>query len=258
MKQDIVGLYRLPNANPESGQTVIIFENNTFATFFFGGALKGTWKMVSNQINFKTDANPKFYLYGRNLSALKDSTQLNFSCEENALVNLNTKTSNTFQPLFNKDANCFNYPYIHKTNTPLGYLAVAKQEHSANDSFDIYNYEIDEKYNDLMVIGLSDQYTTAIEFSAIYKAGNLYFGSDKAASKKPLSMEDSVEDKAYMDHFMATALIPEILIYGNEFFPNYDNPTPAELAPFTRIEPIKKEKGKVTIGKDNLFTATCN
>ena len=104
--KDIVGTYKLPSSDPQGGQSVIIFENNTFATFFFGGALKGTWEIIGNQVKFKTEGHPKFYLYGRESSSLKDSTHLNFSCEESSLVNLNSKTSDTFQPLFNADANC--------------------------------------------------------------------------------------------------------------------------------------------------------
>jgi len=255
--KDIVGTYKLPNSNPEGGQSVIIFENNTFATFYFGGALKGTWKIIDSQVQFKTESNPKFYVYGRKLKVLKDSTQLDFSCETNSLVNLNPKTSDTMQPLFNEGANCFDYPYIHKTTSHLSHLTFAKQEYRSVDSFDIYKFEIDKKYNDIIVIGLPDEYTTESEFSALYKEGNLYFNENKPASKKPASIQENKEDKAYIARFMNKELIPETLMYGNEFFPNYDNPTEEQLSTFTRITPIKKEKGKIILGKNNLFTATC-
>lgn len=258
--EDIVGTYKLPSSDPQGGQSVIIFENNTFATFFFGGALKGTWKTIGNQIKFKTEGNPQFYLYGRKSLVLKDSTHLNFSCEESAVVNLNSKTGDTFHPLFNEGANCFDYPYIHKINIPLSEVTFAKKDYrQRGDLFDLYKFEIPKDFNDLVVVGLSEQYTKVIEFTATYKDGNLYFNSNKkAASKRPSDIEDSEEDKAYMNEFMNTELIPELLAYGNEFFPRHDNPTDEQLNPFTRINPLKVERGKAKIGKNNLFTANCN
>lgn len=259
-KEDIVGSYKLPNTNPEGGQSVIIFKNKTFATFYFGGALKGTWKIIGNQVKFKTEGNPKFYLYGRKLLSLTDSTHLNFSCEESALVNLNSKINNTMQPLFNEGANCFSYPYVYKTNKGLTEVTFAKKDYSQNNGlFDLYKFEIPKDFNDLIVVGLSDQYTNVIEFSATYSEGSLYFNSSKkAASKRAASIEDSEEDKAFIDTFMNKELIPELLSYGDEFFPNYDNPSEEQENPFTRISPIKIEQGQVNIAKHNLFTATCN
>lgn len=223
------------------------------------GALKGSWEIDGNQVNFTTESNPKFYLYGRKQATLKDSTQLNFICERNnTFVNLSPKNNDKLQPLFNKDANCFGYSYVHKTNMHLSQLTFAKQDYYYVDDFDIYNFEVDAKYNDLIVIGLRDEYTTESDFSATYKNGDLYFGRDKPASKKPNSVKENEVDKAYIDKFMKEELIPETLLYGNEFFPNYDNPTDEQLIPFIRIDPIKIEKGKIKVGKNNLFTAKCD
>ena len=259
-EEDIVGSYRLLSSDPQGGQWVTIFENKTFATFYFGGALKGTWKIEGNQVKFKTTAHPKFYLYGCKLESLIDSTHLNFSCEESSLVNLNSKTSDTFQPLFNQDANCFDYPYILKIAKQFSEVAFAKIAYGQNgEGLELYKFKIPKDFNDLVVVGLSNQYTEVIEFTATYKNGNLYFDSNKkAATKRPASIEDSEDEKSYMDEFMKKELIPELLAYGNEFFPRHDNPTDEQLAPFTRITPIKIEKGNIKIGKNNLFTAICN
>ncbi|MDY7395640.1 hypothetical protein UMM65_10335 [Aureibaculum sp. 2210JD6-5] len=256
--EDIVGSYRLPSNDPQGGQSVIIFENNTFATFYFGGALKGKWEIVGNEVKFKTEANPKFYLYGRKLAALKDSTQLNFSCEENStFVNLNSKANDIFQPLFNDAANCFSHPYTYKSTTQLRNVAFAKSDYGYGDLLDVYSFKIPEQYNDFIVIGLREEYTTETEFSASYKNGNLYFGGDKPASKKPDSVKETEENLAYLNEFMNKELLSEILNYGDEFFPYYDNPTKGQLTPFTRINPINKKKSEVKKGDTNLFTAKC-
>ena len=256
--EDIVGSYRIPSNDPQGGQSVMIFENNTFATFYFGGALKGTWEIEGNEIKFKTVSNPKFYLYGRESKTLKDSTHLKFSTEESTLVNLAPKTSDIFRPLFNEGANCFGYPYIYKTSTHLGHLNFGKEYYYYGVGFDIFKFEVPKKFNDLIVIGLQDEYTKEIEFSALYKDGKLYFNrGKKPASKRPSSLEANKEEKAYLNKFMNQELIPETLIYGNEFFPYYDNPAEEELIPYIRIAPIKKEKGQVKVGKNNVFTATC-
>ena len=59
------------------------------------------------------------------------------------------------------------------------------------------------------------------------------------------------------DQFMKEELVPEKLMYGNEFFTNYDDPTKEQRTTFIRIAPVNKEKGKVKVGKNNLFTAKC-
>lgn len=38
--EDIIGSYRLPSNDPQGGQSVLIFDNNRFATFYFGGGVK--------------------------------------------------------------------------------------------------------------------------------------------------------------------------------------------------------------------------
>ncbi len=60
---------------------------------------------------------------------------------------------------------------------------------------------------------------------ALFKEENPLSSGNKSDSKSSKSMEDEVENKAYIDRFMNQELTPETLTFDNEFFPNYNNLT---------------------------------
>ena len=232
--EELVGTYNLPNSNPEGGQSVIINIDGTFATFFFGGALKGTWKRKENNIQFKVKKKPKYALYGRKSERLKDSTRIEFSgFEQNpSFVNLEAFNKKEFLRVFNENANCFAYPYIHKTTTALSKIAFA-QYHNREKLFDIYTFDISEIYNDFMVISLSSTYTRDLSFTAIFKDGALYFDRNSKPAKKGPQL--SGEDAEFLKEFMTQEFFPDTMTSNEEFFPIYDQPTEEDLLPYSKI-----------------------
>ncbi len=162
----IVGQYSLPTSDPQGGETVLIFSDNTFLTVYFGGMLKGSWKLQEDTIFFKTAASPQVVVYGRKMIALKDTTQIDLSgfSENRTLVGFGNEKDHEMQAIFNKSANCFASAYMYKTTTKLSELsfAVGKPEirsESDYNALNLYLYENTKQYNDLMVVNLPSEYT---------------------------------------------------------------------------------------------------
>lgn len=253
--EDIAGTYKLPNSNPEGGQSIIVFENGTFITFFFGGVLKGTYQINDIEINFKTTTNPKFVVYGRNLASLKDSTNITFKVEGNSYFRLyDNKTE--MKPVFNESANCFRHPYMKKVKGLVKNFEFAEKDYNSDKNlYNVYYFNNDKSYNDLMIIQLSDQYTNESKFTALYQENGLLF-NDKLVKRAPNKFNS--EDKLFIYNFMKNELLPNELVYGKEFFPRYDNPTEEQLKPYSKIKSSSIVKEKVKVQSNSLFTAKCD
>jgi len=270
--KDIIGIYSLPSNNPEGGQSIAVFPDHTFSSVYFGGILKGSWRIKNNTVHFTIRAEPQIALYGRKLELLKDTIQLGFSGDfsRKANVNLNMIEGNTMRPIFNKDANCKSYPYIYKTTKGLKKISVAVRNQTEGkysekfDNFNLFIFDVPEDYNDLLVINLPSQYTTKNSFIVNYINGGLCFSLDDKPSRKR-SLEIAFKEDLYFCKKVSTLkLLPEILEYGNEVFPYIDMDKADVIAltkPFYLIKPLDiisiKEKD-LKIESKSLFTAKCD
>ncbi len=264
---DIVGQYNLPSSDPQGGESVFIFPDNTFLTAYFGGMLKGNWRIVENEILFKTVAAPQVVVYGRKLNSLRDTTQMDFSgfTENRSLVGFGKVNALEMRTVFNKSANCFDSPYLYKTTTVLSEFgfAMGKTEirsESDHNSLNLYQYENLKQYNDLMAVNLPSEYTSEIVFSAKYVDGELFFNHHSTAASKSGLGDGNEEDTRFFTEFIKQELLPNILEYGSEFYPVVDHPTEEILQPFYKIEPSQVkvvQKKDVKIEATSLFQATC-
>ena len=264
---DVVGQYNLPSSDPQGGESVFVFSDNTFLTVYFGGMLKGDWKIVEDEILFKTVAVPQVVMYGRKLNSLRDTTQMDFSgfTGNRVLVSFGEGNALEMRTVFNKNANCFDFPYLYKTTTVLSEFgfAMGKTEirnESDYNSLNLYQYENLKKYNDLIAVDLPSEYTSETMFSAKYIDGKLFFNHHSTAASRRELDDSNEEDARFFKEFMKRELLPDILEYGSEFYPVVEYPTDKVLQPFYKIEPsqIKViQKKDVKISGTSLFQATC-
>ena len=262
---DIIGVYSLPTNNPEGGQSFAIFPDSTFVSVYFGGLVKGVWKIKDNAIYFTTSAEPKIALYGRRIEALRDTTQLDFGGDFNgrAKVNLNVEAGDMMQNIFNEGANCKGYPYIYKTKKALRKIAFAISDGGRNrnkENFKLFTFEIPESYNDIIAINLPAQYTTENTFLAKYENGGLYFTSaSKPASKRPLSSVSQEDINFYKQ--TNKRLLSDTISYNSELFPYVEDSTEEMLLSFYVIAPTSittvKEKD-INIKPTSMYTAVCD
>jgi len=271
--KDITGVYSLPSNNPEGGETITIFPDNTFASVYFGGMLKGTWVIKENSVYFTTNVEPQIALYGRESKMLKDSVQLNFSGEfsRKAKVNLNVDTVGIMQHIFNEGANCKDYPYLYKSTHQLKKISFALidwsiyNETGDTDTFNHYMYEIPKNYNDLVAINLPLEYTSKKKFVVIYKNGGLCFNSDIPTDKQTLD-SISEEDKNFYKKYNKKILV-DMIAYGNELFPFVEfnglseNEIQEAIRSYHIIKPTSKtivKENEIKVKEKSLFTANCD
>lgn len=260
--QDISGVYHIKGNSPEGGTNYVLFPDNTFVVSYFGGMITGTWKKDGNTISFENRVEPKFVLYGRTISNIKDTLQVRFNVRESQGVAVGFAEEEQLQlkHVFNENPNCFSYPYIHKqtenitdfyvTNIPYN----SASEVNASKAFHFENLD---GYNEFILINLPDEYTSEINFSARIENELLYFNNSlKGSTKRPV--EDlSEEDAFYLKNYTQNSILPVSLNYGDEFFPYMEQPTEEDLTPFTRIEATILNTLKVELQKGSLFYTAC-
>ncbi|KAF5305967.1 hypothetical protein FQR65_LT18641 [Abscondita terminalis] len=105
---DIEGVYN------GGGTSFIIKKDNTFLVVAMGTLIKGIWGIDKNIITL-TPKNPDapFYLYARKNPDIKGGMRLMISGNDSD-NNIYVGTfPNKMKRLFNEEANCFDYPYVH-------------------------------------------------------------------------------------------------------------------------------------------------
>ncbi|WP_179353885.1 hypothetical protein [Winogradskyella vidalii] len=264
----ISGSYYQTSGNPEGGTTFIILPNHTFVVAYFGGARKGTWKLKAGDIyEFTYHTEEKHVLFGRTKSEDKDSVNVNIGVDEQEgiAIRFNAINKEPFIPLFNKGANCFSYPYHYKQKEQLKTLDISVPKERqyykeiSTDSVNIYSFKVEEDYNDFILIGLPETYSRPGSFIAKYHEGVLSL-DENTNLKKGENYEDLNEEtlnfaKSYTD----TEILPQVLEYGNEFFPHHgEYPDKNDLKPFYKIRPVVKPLKDIVISENNLFTAKCD
>tara|TARA_R100000935_G_scaffold8302_2_gene17325 strand:+ start:7874 stop:8527 length:654 start_codon:yes stop_codon:yes gene_type:complete len=190
--QEVSGVYYVRGNSPEGGTNYVLFPDNTFVVGYFGGMITGTWKKDGDLISFKNRVEPKFVLYGRTSTIVKDTVNVRFNVRENQGVAVGfTKQEPTYlKYVFNKNANCFSYPYIHKQTEKVTNIYVATIPYnsaSKTSASAVFHFQNPENFNEFILINLPDEYTEDINFSARIENDLLYFDTNvKGSTKRPL------------------------------------------------------------------------
>ncbi len=262
----ITGSYYQSSGNPEGGTNFIILPNNTFVVAYFGGMRKGTWELKENDsYAFTFHVEPQFVLYGRYNPKFKDSVAVRMSTDSDnyAVVRFNDEKQTRFTPVFNKDANCFSYPYIYSQKEALKTLEAFTIRYSdyGKAEFegltDYFSFKIDEDYNEFMLTGLPKSYSEGGSFMATFTDGILAIEGEKPIKKRKAYNEIDEETLGFVKQHTENEMLPKVLSFESEFFPYYDHPTETDLKSFLRIEPQLKSSKGITISEHSLFVVTC-
>ncbi|MCF6279052.1 MAG: hypothetical protein L3J14_01760 [Flavobacteriaceae bacterium] len=201
---NIIGTY-----NIDSGAQLNILENGGFAIIHYGGIQTGKWKIADNNtVQFTPNKKNTFELYGRHNKDIKNGTKMFFSGFENAqtFIQLNATKKYTMQRIFNIDANCFSFPYVHTFNTSTNNILLMTKKYDQKIG-KIMTFKNPENYNDFMAIFTNQEEIEIIPFSALFKDNTLsfkdqYYPSFSDSERIPLE-EDSEEIK-FIRKFMET------------------------------------------------------
>lgn len=293
---DITGVYTL-GSSPEGSSLLWVLENGKYAITYFGGVQVGSWKKKDNTFEFKPAVKEnKFELYGRKNKDLKNNSRVFFSGFED--TNVFVGFANEGEPLkmkrvFNEDANCFGFPYIHTLDKAPGIVSFM-YEHNGKESV-VYTFKNQQGYNDFAVLNyVRSAQSEEMSFTAAYKENSLqilnnYGGENDSYDKHPLPKEG--EDIDFLMEVTSVDMTsPEVIYYNPSFmsfegnpeecyefnkekgayiYPGYykegdeydDNEDSFDkmtvIYPYQAIKPVKEAK-KYQLDNESIFTVTCD
>ena len=178
-------------------------------------------------------------------------------------MRFNNSGSHPFTPIFNADANCFSYPYVYQQQTAIhsidAYVPDQQRYYDQNAPTvsPIYRFLIPKEYNEFIIAGLTEEYTTPQSFRARFSDNNLQINDDQKIRKRKEYKDIRKEDREFIESYTKREIFPEVLSYDDEFFPFYDNPTQIELQAFTRITPEFIASQGIQLATASLFIASC-
>lgn len=116
-KQNMEGLYYIPGTPGDGGggTTIAIMKDHKFVILAFATLIVGNWEVQEThpQKLVLSPLNPEgiFMVFGRKNPEIKNGARVYFSNPENAETYMQT-ASGEMKRIFNKDANCFQTPYV--------------------------------------------------------------------------------------------------------------------------------------------------
>ncbi|AUP77556.1 hypothetical protein [Flavivirga eckloniae] len=192
---DIIGQYNLGSSSPEGGSHLFVLENNHYAILYFGGIQTGQWEFTSDQtFKFSPDIKEnKFELFGRHNKDLKNSTKIFFNDFEKGETFVQLKTTqekeNIFQRVFNKNANCFSFPYVHTFELIGDRISFMSIQYDDKNTYNI-TFENPDKYNDFVANFTEVDSHEVQPFFATFNNGELKLINDSIVKRMPLNETD--------------------------------------------------------------------
>jgi len=266
---DLAGVYnRSFKGDPHGASYLFVLEGHRYIITYFGGAQIGSWKMAKEHIvEFTPDVSPHpFVIYGRHNPMIGDSTRIFFNGfeEEETFIHPGPigKEKPLMQRVFNKDPNCFGFPYVHKfagIKTDLSFVNIGMMDFSGEGPRDIYTFQNEEKYNDFAAYYFEKKQEDR-PFYAMVKDGKLYFDEEDYAEKHPLP--ETGEDAEFIRSLAGFERIPEEVFY-NPYYGTCENAGKDTLnyefheAKNAYISPLNYTEGEELVKGDNAFN-TCS
>ncbi len=153
--ENIDGVYKA------KGAAFVINKNKTFLVMAYGTLIKGTWSIEKDHLYLKPQ-NPdaKFYVYARKNPSIKAGMRISFMGDGIGNGIVVGEFPNKMQPLFNENANCFDYPNVHVfKEKPTAITLLEEQNNENGRGVDIpklmYSFPT-EDYNDFIVQHMQD------------------------------------------------------------------------------------------------------
>lgn len=224
IEEDLLGSYGLSfgNRSPEGSPTLFLYHNNRYVIASFGEVQTGTWRVVKEKYLHLNPNKAKypFSVYGRYNPCIGDSTKTSFLGDRFSYRTLITysKTNESpvnLTPIFNKDANCFDFPYVHKTTSVPQQISLAFNqfyETSENQETTLYNFKNTTNFNDFIIF----EYTKAenkMPIRVLIDGNKLVFGEHQITQKSPLPKPGSENDN-FIKKMSAINFTPKTIYYN--------------------------------------------
>lgn len=204
---EIAGVYPLKSSSPEGGSHLFIIENGAFAVAYFGGIQIGKWKGIKDDVIEFTPNNQEstFELFGRHDLDLKGRSKVCFNGFENGETfiefGVSNEEKNKVQRVFNSDANCFSYPYVHIYESTAKSIALMALDYENEDTkASIITFDNPKGYNDFIINFNEVNPFEGEPFIAKFKDNTLLFNEEESIERTPL--EDVKEDVEFIQKYI--------------------------------------------------------
>ena len=224
IEKNIMGSYSLSfgHRSPEGSPTLFLYKENKYVIASFGEVQMGTWRVIKEKYLHLTPNKAKkpFNVYGRYNPNIGDSTHTSFLGDRfryNTLITYGETTKNpvNLSPIFNKDANCFSFPYIHKTSGKPNQISLAfnqNYEESPDQKVMLTTYKNPNNFNDFIIFEYTrDQNKMPIR--VLIDGNKLIFRESQVTEKSPLPKAGS-EDDTFLKEMSTINNTPEAIYYN--------------------------------------------
>ena len=291
VEKKIIGSYDLSfgHKSPEGSPTLILYNQNEYVIETFDALQVGTWQVVKGKYLhlFPNKSKSPLTIYGRHNPNIGDSTYTSFLGDrfsDKTLITYEqtTKKPINLSPIFNKDANCFSFPYIHKTSGKPDQISLAynqNYEEFTEQEVTLYTFKNSKSFNDFIIfehtrningmpadilIGdnklIFDEDSIAIKYSSsgenttedtnsrfiYYNSGYKIFKSELINSKQ---YSYNKKDNNYLyDKNLETTYEPDISDYHNYY----------QVNKYEKLQDLTKEQKQFTIAKKSIIYTVCD
>ncbi|WP_237274824.1 hypothetical protein [Tenacibaculum ovolyticum] len=236
LEKKIVGKYSLPpigtSHHPTNARTLYIYHQNKYAIISFGEIQVGTWKVVHKKYLHLIPNKKKhlFSIYGRYNPEIGDSTKTFFKGDNfsyRTLIkyeNTNEKTQ-SLSPIFNKNANCFKFPYIGKIKNTYNSISLAyNQNYKKQEGQEaiIYTYKNKQKFNDFIIYEYIKTNSTR-QTRVIIDNDKLVFRKNRITKKEPLPNKTNEDGKLLKKLTLSILKKTPKYVYYNVACKKYDS-----------------------------------
>lgn len=226
-KQTLSGFYQSPGYVDTPGSITHLKDDYTYTIVALGTIIHGTWELNDNEIVLTPiKRNRIFNVYGRFNPSMQGCKMMVIHGENNSNFLLN-KENNLWHPLFNENANCFDYPYI-KT-FPSIFSEISLTNENLKFSKIIENTVINNSFNDFIIVNNHSNYESKI-FHLFVRNKKIFSSNDEELTKFEPSEEDldffEELEKNKTNFLNGTSLIYSNAAYNTNFDEYYlDNYT---------------------------------
>ncbi len=224
VEEKVIGVYSLGfgHHSPEGSPKLFIYPKNRYAIVSFGEVQSGTWRVVKEKYLHLIPDKSKypFTVYGRHNAKIKDSTKTSFLGDDFSYRTLihygELKEKPMLTPIFNIDANCFDFPFKRTVDKVYNKISLAYNRSDGfqeNQELDIQLFNNDKKFNDFVIFEHTRKNNRSTTIVVTIDDDTLIFERGQITSKSSLE-NISDDDNEILINIMKVKEMPPF-VYRN-------------------------------------------
>lgn len=137
----------------KSTEGICLFDDGRFLLYGYATAIFGSYGFEKDYLLFYPDKSELFEVYAHQNKSIGTSARIDFKGFDRAAETLVQLGADSIKSVFNKDANCFDAPFVLTRKNNVSSITLSNKNTS-------WTYQIDKSFNDLtLVYNAPDRYT---------------------------------------------------------------------------------------------------